>query len=35
MVDMVQHEILNAASEYESKLCETMQRKHEAAPELP
>ncbi len=35
MVDMVQHEILNAASEYESKLCETMLRKHEAAPELP
>ena len=28
-------EILNAASEYESKLCETMLRKHEAAPELP
>ena len=26
---------LNAASEYESKLCETMLRKHEAAPELP
>ena len=35
MVDMVQHEILNAASEYESKLCETMLREHEAAPELP
>ena len=35
LVDMVQHEILNAASEYESKLCETMLRKHEAAPELP
>ena len=35
MVDMLQHEILNAASEYESKLCETMLRKHEAAPELP
>ena len=35
MVDMVQHEILNAASEYENKLCETMLHKHEAAPELP
>ena len=35
MVDMVQHEILNAASEYENKLCETMLRKREAAPELP
>lgn len=35
MVDMVQHAILNAASEYESKLCETLLRKHEAAPELP
>ena len=34
MVDMVQHELLNAASEYESKLCETMLRKREAAPEL-
>lgn len=34
MVDMVQHEILNAASEYENKLCETLLRKREAAPEL-
>ncbi len=34
MVDMVQHELLNAVSEYESKLCETMLRKREAAPEL-
>ena len=35
MVDMVQHDILNAASEYEGKLCSTMLSKRTAAPELP
>ena len=35
MVDMVQHGILNAASEYEAKLCDTILSKHAAAPELP
>ena len=35
MVDMVQHAILNAASEYEDKLCGTMLNKRAAAPELP
>ena len=34
MVDMVQHGILNAASEYEAKLCDTILSKHAAAPEL-
>ena len=34
MVDMVQHEILNAASEYENKLCTTLLNKRAAAPEL-
>ena len=35
MVDMVQHEILDAVSAYEDRLCGTVLRKHEAAPELP
>jgi len=34
LVDMVQHGILNAASEYEATLCNTIVAKHTAAPEL-
>ena len=34
LVDMVQHGILNAASEYEAALCNTIVAKHAAAPEL-
>ena len=34
LVDMVQHGILNAASEYEAALCGTIAAKHAAAPEL-
>ena len=34
LVDMVQHGILNAASEYEAALCSTISAKHAAAPEL-
>ena len=34
MVDMVQHELLNAASEYEDRLCATLLHKRSAAPEL-
>ena len=34
LVDMVQHGILNAASEYEATLCSTISAKHAAAPEL-
>ena len=34
LVDMVQHGILNAASEYEAALCETITRKRTAAGEL-
>ena len=34
MVDMVQHGILNAASEYEAALCNTIAAKRAAAPEL-
>ena len=34
LVDMVQHGILNAASEYEATLCDTIVAKHTAAPEL-
>ena len=34
LVDMVQHGILNAASEYEAALCETIARKRAAAGEL-
>ena len=34
LVDMVQHGILNAASEYEAALCNTIAAKRAAAPEL-
>lgn len=34
LVDMVQHGILNAVSEYEATLCNTIVAKHTAAPEL-
>lgn len=34
LVDMVQHGILNAASEYEAALCSTIAAKRAAAPEL-
>ena len=34
LVDMVQHGILNAASEYEAALCNTIAAKRSAAPEL-
>ena len=34
LVDMVQHGILNAASEYEATLCNTIAAKRAAAPEL-
>ena len=34
LVDMVQHGILNAASEYEAALCSTISAKRAAAPEL-
>ena len=34
LVDMVQHEILNAVSAYEDRLCGTVLRKRQAAPEI-
>ena len=34
LVDMVQHAILNAASTYEDKLCQTILHKHEALPHV-
>ena len=34
LVDMVQHEILDASSAYQERLCATVLRKREAAPEI-